>query len=223
MYQPSQFRLDDRAECRRAIASAPFATLVTRDSSGALSADHLPLLLTPAADAQSPDILRGHIARANPLVSCLESFVREGRGETFEALAIFHGPQAYVTPSWYPAKREHGKVVPTWNYQIVHVHGRLRLIDAPHWLVETVTALTERFEGKRERPWRVSDAPDDYIAAMCRAIVGVEIVVERLEGKRKASQHKPLEERQAIYRGLRDEYGYSERDAAWLSGMPPDD
>ncbi|WP_280539014.1 FMN-binding negative transcriptional regulator [Chromohalobacter sp. 11-W] len=218
MYQPSQFRLDGRDECRRIIEAAPFATLVTRDASGELSADHLPLLLAPAEDECASDILLGHIARANPLVRELESPL-----DGIEALVIFHGPQAYITPSWYPAKREHGKVVPTWNYQVVHAHGRLRLIDDPHWLVETVTALTERFEGKRERPWRVEDAPDDYIAAMCRAIVGIEITVDRLEGKRKASQHKPVEERQAIYGGLRDEYGYSEGDAACLSGMPTDD
>lgn len=215
MYQSPQFRIGGRAECHRTIEVAPFATLVTRDASGALSADHLPLLLTPAADAQSPDILLGHIARTNPLAREIESPL-----DGIEALAIFHGPQAYITPSWYPAKQEHGKVVPTWNYQVVHAHGRLRLIDDPHWLVETVTALTERFEGERERPWRVTDAPDDYIAAMCRAIVGVEITVEHLKGKHKASQHKPLEERQAIHRGLRDEYGYSDSDAACLGGLP---
>ncbi|MDT8894326.1 FMN-binding negative transcriptional regulator [Halomonas sp. I1] len=214
MYQPPQFRLD-RAECHRAIEAAPFATLVTREASGAPDADHLPLLLTPAADERSPDRLCGHIARANPLAHRLE----EGMDEV-EALAIFHGPQAYITPSWYPAKQAHGKVVPTWNYQVVHVHGRLRLIDDPHWLHEMVVALTERFESERATPWRVSDAPDDYIAAMCRAIVGVEITVERLEGKRKASQHKSLEERRAIYQGLRDEYGHDEQDATCLGGIP---
>ncbi|WP_069384086.1 FMN-binding negative transcriptional regulator [Halomonas caseinilytica] len=214
MYQPPQFRIDSRAECHRAIEVAPFATLVTRDASGELSADHLPLLLTLAGDEWPADTLCGHIARANPLVKRLASF-QEG----IEALAIFHGPQVYITPSWYPAKREHGKVVPTWNYQVVHAHGRLRLIDDPHWLREMVTALTERFEGERQRPWRIDDAPDDYIAAMCRAIVGIEISVERLTGKRKASQHKPLEERRAIQRGLRDEYGVNERDAASLGGI----
>ncbi|MCK0751486.1 FMN-binding negative transcriptional regulator [Chromohalobacter japonicus] len=214
MYQPPQFLIDGRAECQRIIEAAPFATLVTRDASGELSADHLPLLLAPAGDASSSDTLIGHIARANPLVRELESPL-DGIG----ALVIFHGPQAYITPSWYPAKREHGKVVPTWNYQVVHAHGRLRLIDDPHWLREMVTALTERFEGERERPWRVEDAPDDYIAAMCRAIVGIEITVDRLEGKRKASQHKSLDERRAIHQGLQDEYGYGEQDAACLSGI----
>ncbi|WP_419307881.1 FMN-binding negative transcriptional regulator [Chromohalobacter israelensis] len=218
MYQPPQFHIDSRAECHRAIEEAPFATLVTRDASGELCADHLPLLLTPAGDEWPSDTLRGHIARANPLA---------GRGasslEGIEALAIFHGPQAYITPSWYPAKREHGKVVPTWNYQVVHAHGRLRLIDDPRWLREMVTALTERFEGERQRPWRVEDAPDDYIAAMCRAIVGIEITVDRLEGKRKASQHKSLDERRAIHQGLQDEYGYGEQEAACLGGVTPED
>ncbi|MCK0767891.1 FMN-binding negative transcriptional regulator [Chromohalobacter canadensis] len=218
MYQPPQFRLDSRAECHRVIEVAPFATLVTHDASGELSADHLPLLLAPAGDASSSDTLIGHIARANPLVRELESPL-----DGIEALAIFHGPQAYITPSWYPAKQEHGKVVPTWNYQVVHVHGRLRLIDDPHWLREMVTTLTERFESERERPWQVEDAPDDYIAAMCRAIVGIEITAERLEGKRKASQHKPLDERRAIHQGLQDEYGYGEHYAACLSGIMLDE
>lgn len=218
MYQPPQFCIDSRTECHRVIKAAPFATLVTRDASGALGADHLPLLLSPAEDARAPDILAGHIARANPLARRIESPLG-----SIEALAIFHGPQAYITPNWYPAKREHGKVVPTWNYQVVHVHGRLRLIDDPHWLREMVTTLTERFESERERPWRVSDAPDDYIAAMCRAIVGIEITVDRLEGKRKASQHKSLDERRAIHQGLQDEYGYGEQEAACLGGVTPED
>ena len=213
MHQPSRFRMEQRDDCHRVIAEAPFATLVTNLADGQLSADHLPLLLQPAEDDRSRDRLIGHVARANPLVPCLEAGIDGG-----DALAIFHGPHAYVTPSWYPAKREHGKVVPTWNYQVVHVHGRLRLIDDPDWVLDMVTALTERFEGGRSSPWRVEDAPEDYIAGMCRAIVGIELTIERISGKHKASQHKSPEERNAIREGLCREYGRTEWEAACLSG-----
>ena len=215
MSQPSQFRLDEPDALRQAIDQAPFATLVTQSEKGEFTADHLPLLFEAADGGPSPGTLRGHIARANPLAP--------GRLDCqtldCQALAIFHGPQAYITPSWYPAKREHGKVVPTWNYQVVHAHGRLRLIDDADWLKKLVTELTNRFERDRETPWAVNDAPADFIDKMCRAIIGVELTIERLEGKRKASQHKPMEEREAILRGLRDESGYDDDAARCLSGV----
>ena len=210
MYQPNQFRLDDPDALKQAIDQAPFVTLVTQSEKGEFTADHLPLLFEAADGGPSPGTLRGHIARANPLAS--------GRVDG-QALAIFHGPQAYITPSWYPAKREHGKVVPTWNYQVVHAHGRLRLINDADWLRQTVARLTRRFERDRPAPWSIDDAPDDYIAGMCRAIIGVELTIERLEGKRKASQHKPMEERESILLGLRDEYGYPDDAARCLSGI----
>ncbi|WP_110630168.1 FMN-binding negative transcriptional regulator [Salinicola salarius] len=210
MYQPNQFRLDDPGALKQAIDQAPFATLVTQSEKGELNADHLPLLFEAADGGSSPGTLRGHIARANPLASaCVDR----------QALAIFHGPQAYITPSWYPAKREHGKVVPTWNYQVVHAHCQLRLIDDPDWLKALVTELTNRFERDRETPWAVNDAPAGFIDRMCRAIIGIELTIERLEGKRKASQHKPMEEREAILRGLRDESGYDDADSLCLSGI----
>lgn len=122
MYQPNQFRLDDPDALKQAIDQAPFATLITHSEKGELNADHLPLLFESSDGGPAAGTLRGHIARANPLASaCVDR----------QALAIFHGPQAYITPSWYPAKREHGKVVPTWNYQVVHAHCQLRLIDDP--------------------------------------------------------------------------------------------
>ncbi|WP_322527888.1 FMN-binding negative transcriptional regulator [Salinicola sp. LHM] len=210
MYQPNQFRLDDPDALKQAIDQAPFATLVTQSEKGEFTADHLPLLFEAADGGPSPGTLRGHIARANPLAS--------SRADC-QALAIFHGPQAYITPSWYPAKREHGKVVPTWNYQVVHAHGRLRLINDTDWLRQTVALLTRRFERDRPAPWSIDDAPDDYIAGMCRAIVGIELTIERLEGKRKASQHKPMEERESIQQGLRDESGYDDADSLCLSGI----
>lgn len=213
MYQPSQFQLNDSEALRQAIDQAPFATLITQSQEGGLTADHLPLLFDPG-DGPASGTLRGHIARGNPLAR------ERGNGaEAISALAIFHGPQAYITPSWYPAKREHGRVVPTWNYQVVHAHGRLRLIDDPEWLQGIVGRLTQRFERDRPSPWSIDDAPSDYIAGMCRAIIGVELTIERLEGKRKASQHKPLEERESILRGLRDETGYDDAASRCLSGI----
>lgn len=209
MYRPRQFRMDDPALLRCVIEAHPFATLITQAGNGELTADHLPLLLAPDG-TRTDAVLRGHIARANPLSSAT---VEQ------QALAIFHGPQAYITPSWYPAKREHGKVVPTWNYQVVHAHCQLRLVDDPAWLKMLVTDLTMRFERDRETPWKVDDAPAGFIDKMCRAIVGIELTIERLEGKHKASQHKPLEERTAIFKGLQKEYGYSEADSRCLSGI----
>lgn len=222
MYQPSQFRIEDDAELRAAMKAAPFATLVTAID-GTPTADHLPMLFSAGDGDRYAGRLRGHIARGNPLVHRLGVDVDSGSGfgsgsDGLSALAIFHGPQAYITPSWYPAKQEHGKVVPTWNYEVVHVHGRLRLIDDPAWLREVVGALTERFESDRPSPWSIDDAPADFIGKMCRAIVGVELTIERIVGKRKASQHKPIEERQAIFQGLQVESGYSREQARTLSG-----
>lgn len=210
MYQPSHFRLDDAETLQLTIEQSPFATLVTHGAESGLTADHLPLLFEPAEGNLSGGRLRGHIARANPLAS---------RAFDHRALAIFHGPQAYITPSWYPAKKAHGRVVPTWNYEVVHVHGRLHLIDDPAWLYGVVGALTERFERERALPWSIDDAPADFITKMCRAIVGVELTIQRIEGKRKASQNKPTEEREAIFQGLRGEYGHTVADATILSGI----
>ncbi|OLO04689.1 FMN-binding negative transcriptional regulator [Salinicola socius] len=214
MYQPSHFRIDDAETLQLTIEQSPFATLVTHGADSGLTADHLPLLFEPANDGATPATLLGHIARGNPLARELKN-----GSDTRSALAIFHGPHAYITPSWYPAKRDHGKVVPTWNYQVVHAHCRLRLIDDPEWLKRLVGRLTLRFERDRPSPWPIDDAPDDYIAGMCRAIMGIELTIERLEGKRKASQHKPISERESIYRGLQVEYGYPDDAARYLSGL----
>ncbi|GHB21626.1 FMN-binding negative transcriptional regulator [Salinicola rhizosphaerae] len=212
MYHPGQFRLGDTEEIRKLIERFPFANLITQSATGEIQADHLPLVPAPAW-ASGNQTLWGHIARANPLAA-----------DTDErpAMAIFHGAQTYITPSWYPAKREHGKVVPTWNYEIVHVRGRLRLIDDPAWLQRAVGHLTDRFESERDMPWSIDDAPADFIGKLCHAIVGLELTIERVEGKRKASQHKSLEERESIRRGLVDERGFDAMKAARLSGMDRD-
>lgn len=207
MYLPEQFSESRCVALHTLIRRHPFATLVTLGTKG-LDADHLPFVL----DAESGEHgrLRGHIARANPLWKAVE--------DNAEVLVVFQGPQAYITPSWYPAKREHGKVVPTWNYGVVHAHGRIRFIDDTDWPYRLVDDLTNAHEAEREAPWHVQDAPADYIAKMSRAIVGVEIKITRLVGKWKASQHKPDDERQGIERGLHEESGLSQRDSGYLAG-----
>lgn len=153
----------------------------------------MPFTLVPGENG--PDLLRAHLARANPQLGDL----RAGG----EALVIFQGPQAYVTPSWYPSKREHGKVVPTWNYILVQAHGRPRVIDDADWLRAQIDALTAQQEADRSEPWAVTDAPPDYVAAQLKGIAGVEIAIERIEGKWKASQNQPAANREGIVAGLR--------------------
>ncbi|MBZ9557865.1 MULTISPECIES: FMN-binding negative transcriptional regulator [unclassified Modicisalibacter] len=206
MYRPRPFALDDASALHATIDSHPFASLISVGDAGP-SAEHLPLL----RQATTSDVLYGHIARANPL----------WQGGERDALAIFHGPQAYVSPGWYPEKRAHGRVVPTWNYLVVHAHGRLRFIEDRDWLMQCVDALTRRFEQGRERPWSLAEAPADYLDGLCRAIVGVELSVERLVGKHKASQNKPAATREAVRRGLRDDARGSADEVDLLSGALP--
>jgi len=191
MYVPAHFR-EARPEVLHAfIARHPLATLVVRTAAG-LEANHIPMELIVAAEA--PPRLRGHVARANPVWQ--QALPDE------PVLAIFTGAQHYVTPSWYPSKPRHGKVVPTWNYSAVHASGRIRFVDDPQWLRPLVGALTDAQERRRQAPWAVADAPGDYVAAMLRAIVGFEIEVSALAGKFKASQNREVEDREGVARGL---------------------
>lgn len=193
MYRPPAFREDRPELLHAAIRAHPLATLVTHGSSG-LTANLVPFTLVPGEDGA--DLLRAHLARANPQLADL----RAGG----EALVIFQGPQAYVTPAWYPSKQEHGKVVPTWNYILVQAHGRPRVIDDADWLRAQIDALTILQEGGRADPWAVTDAPADYVAAQLKGIAGVEIAVERIAGKWKASQNQPAANRDGVIAGLRD-------------------
>ncbi|MBI2308700.1 MAG: FMN-binding negative transcriptional regulator [Rhodocyclales bacterium] len=193
MYCPAHFD-ESRPEVLHALMRArPLATLVTLGSGG-LNADHLPLVLeTPAA---APATLRGHVARANPMWKSL-------CGEV-EALAVFHGPDSYITPSWYPSKKEHGKAVPTWNYVTVHARGPLRVVDDADWLRRHLEALTRQQEAAFAEPWAVSDAPADYLEKMLGAIVGVELTITSLHGKWKTSQNQPEANRAGVVQGLRN-------------------
>lgn len=191
MYLPPSFSEENLPVLHRAIGEARLATLVTNGAEGMI-ASHLPLVLDPSAGPNGT--LYGHVARANP-------HARVAPGS--EGLAIFTGPEAYVSPSWYPGKVEHGRVVPTWNYVAIHAYGPLETFDAPARLLDVVTRLTERHEAGRDRPWAVSDAPADFIAGMLKGIVGFALPIARIEGKWKMSQNRPAADRDGIAAGLR--------------------
>jgi transcriptional regulator len=196
MYLPAQFHETSTPVLHELIRAHPLATLVTLDASG-LVANHLPVELD--AGAGPLGTLRGHVARANPMWKSYRPEV--------EALAIFQGPDHYITPSYYATKAATGKVVPTWNYATVHAYGALRVIDDPVWLRGIVEQLTVRYESARaaatgEVPWQVSDAPEAFVETTLKAIVGVEIEIARIEGKWKVSQNRPVDDRAGVAAGL---------------------
>jgi transcriptional regulator len=186
MYAPKHFQQNQIEALHGLIRAYPFATVLARTAAG-LDANHLPFEL---ADAST---LHGHVARGNELAQM----------DGAEVLAIFRGPDGYISPNWYPSKHETGREVPTWNYAVVHVHGRLRVIDDAAWLRAFLTTLTDRHEATQPRPWRVSDAPADHVEKLLRAIVGIEIAIERIEGKFKLSQNHPAANRAGVIDGLR--------------------
>ncbi len=173
------------------MVSHPLATLVTLGASG-LFASHIPMVLED--DGSQFGVLKGHISRAN---TQWKDFV-----PTVDALAIFAGPQHYISPNWYPGTKEHGKVVPTWNYVVVHAYGALSVIQDEAWLLKNVEKLTNIHEARSPAPWRVSDAPEDYIRSQLRGIVGLELPIRRLEGKWKVSQNRTEAEREGVVEGL---------------------
>ena len=188
MHQPAPHRRDDPASLYALVRAWPLG-LICRAGAAGLAADHIPFLL----DAEA-GVLRAHVARATPLW-------REAANSG--VLVVFHDSGAYVSPGFYPSKREHGKVVPTWNYAAVHVHGVLRAIEDRDWLSGLVGALTAEHEKHEPNPWRVGDAPPDFIEQMLGAIVGIEIRIGRIEGKWKASQNRSDADRAGVSRGLR--------------------
>jgi transcriptional regulator len=200
MYVPPAFAQPDIAELHQVIRRHPFATLVTMTGEG-LDANHIPFVIDGGPAPYGT--LRGHVSRANAIWSATRADV--------EALVIFRGPDAFVSPSWYPTKQQTGRVVPTWNYVVVHAHGRVRFVDDPAWLREHVTALTDAHESTRMPRWRIDDAPPEYIEAQLRAIVGVEIPIARLVGKWKLSQNRQPQDRDGVVRALTQEDAASAR------------
>jgi len=187
VYRPPHFREDNPATLAAFVDAHALATLVAAPASG-LVANHIPLLRVALPDGGT--LLRGHVARGNELWKLL--------APESPVLAIFGGADRYISPSWYPTKATTGQVVPTWNYTVVHAHGRIRFIDDAIWVHSLVDALTTRHESGQSQPWAVADAPADYLTRMLRAIVGFEISVERLEGKFKASQNRTEGERAGV-------------------------
>ena len=194
MYVPKHFEETDVGVLHQLILARPLGALVTLTHHG-LDANHIPFLVR--AEPAPFGTLHGHIARANPL---WRDFSRD-----IEALVIFQGPDTYISPSWYPSKREHGKVVPTWNYVVVHVRGYMRIIDDPVWTREHLEELVTRCEAGRPVPWKVTDAPGEYIEKMLRAVVGLEIPIQRLIGKWKVSQNRTAQDREGVIEGLGSE------------------
>ena len=195
MYLPSAFREDSLEVQHDFIRAHPLGVLMT-SGEGGLMANHIPCLLYP----EGPHgVLRLHMARANPQWKELAA--------GGDCLLVFHGAQAYITPSWYATKAETHKVVPTWNFVAVHVWGTSTVHDDPTWVRAQIGALTDAQEKARVQPWRVEDAPEDFIAAQMRAIVGIEIAITRIEGKWKVSQNRNAADRQGVAAGLAGEQG----------------
>jgi transcriptional regulator len=190
MYLPKHFEETNVETLHQLIRAHPLGALVTL-TPGGLDANHIPFEVDPGPGPFGT--LRGHVARANPVW-------REAAGA--ETLVLFQGTETYISPAWYPSKQETAKVVPTWNYVVVHAHGPLRVIDDRDWLRAFVSRLTDRHEAARQDPWKVTDAPADYIETMLGAIVGVEIPIARLTGKWKASQNRPASDRAGVVAGL---------------------
>ena len=193
MYNPAHFKEEDPQALHELMAQYPLATLVTLGAQG-LAATHQPLLHDCRAGGFG--VLRGHMAKANPQWSNLS--------QDAQALAIFTGPQHYISPNWYPSKAEHGKVVPTWNYVVVHARGPLRVIRDPAWLKRNVSELTAAHEAAFPNPWTPEAAPEGFVDNMVNAIVGIEMTVESLEGKWKASQNRPEADRLGVIAALRN-------------------
>ncbi len=192
MYIPPAFHEDRPEELQAIIKAASLPVLISStigDQPGMI-ATHLPLTLRG-------DTLIGHFARANPHWNHFNL--------NADSLAIFTAVDGYISPSWYPAKQEHGKVVPTWNYEAVHAYGKLEILTEPQDILKIVTQLTERYEQPRAKAWAVSDAPDDYIASQLRGIVGVVFHIGRLEGKRKLTQNRSKADQDGVIKGLADE------------------
>ncbi len=205
MYVPKHFdqtRLDEQLALARAY---PLATLVFQGPDG-LIANHIPLL----SDA-TLSVLRGHVARANPLWRVI--------GAGLPALAIFHGPQGYISPSLYPSKQFSGEVVPTWNYAVLHVHGQLRAIDDAKWVRALVDTLTAQHEAARPLPWQLDDAPPAYAERMLRGVVGIELQVGRVVGKFKLSQNREAADQAGVQQALA---ATALGEFMAMSGTPPD-
>src|SRR5262245_23318329 len=209
MYRPDHHRVDDLPLMHALMRARPFLTLVSHGAEG-LCATHLP---TVRKDEGPNGVVEFHLARANPHWKDLA-----GRNE---ALMIFRGPEGYITPNWYPSKADHGKVVPTWNYVVVHAYGRPEIMPDTDALRRHVAELTAQQEKTEARPWALTDAPETYVAAMLRGIVGFRLAITRLEGKWKMSQNRERNDRDGVVRGLGQRGAGDDLEIAGLVAGPP--
>ncbi|MCM5682659.1 FMN-binding negative transcriptional regulator [Schlegelella sp. S2-27] len=207
MYTPKHFEEHDPGVLHGLIRAYPLGTWVT-SAGGELLVNHVPFLLH--AERGEHGTLVAHVPRANPV---WQSFSREQ-----PSAVVFQGPQAYVSPSWYPSKHANGKAVPTWNYAVVHAHGMPRVIDDPLWLLAHVSELSDTHEAGHAVPWKVSDAPTDFIEKLLAVLVGIEIPIARLEGKWKVSQNRPRHDKLGILAGLQARGGEDSRAMGELVG-----
>jgi transcriptional regulator len=205
MYTPSYFKETRIEALHGLIHDYPFATVVLHTDAG-LVANHLPFEMV------GDNLLHGHVARGNEL--------RQADGA--EVLLIFRGPDGYISPNWYPSKHETGREVPTWNYAVVHVHGRLRVVEDAVWLRKLLETLTDRHESGLPAPWKVSDAPEDHIEKSLHGIVGLEIAIDHIEGKFKLSQNHPEANRLGVIHGLRQRDGDGDAELADLMAQQED-
>jgi transcriptional regulator len=205
MYVPEQFAEHDPDELHRLITAHPLGTLVTLGSEG-LSANHIPFMMAPEVGARGA--LRGHVARANAV---WQDFSAE-----HDALVIFQGPSAYISPNWYPTKAETHRQVPTYNYAVVHVYGRLVIHDDEKWLRGFLGRLTRAMEAPQPKPWKMGDAPQDFLQEMLGGIVGIELPITKVVGKWKASQNRLPVDRDGAVLGLRT---LGEREATEMADL----
>lgn len=196
MYCPPAFKVEDIEEILDHIERSGLAMLLANGPDGPL-VSHVPMVLDRTRGPHG--MLAGHLAKANT------QWQADAGGAA--AVAVFPGPDAYITPSWYPSKQAHGRVVPTWNYTVVHARGSVRYIEDADWVRDNVSRLTDKFESRRAEPWAVSDAPDRFIDMQLKAIVGFELEIASLEGKRKTSQNREAEDRAGVVAGLDAESG----------------
>ena len=194
MYRPKYHALTDIAEMQAHIDQHPLGAWVCTGA-GELIANHIPFVLE--REGGQLGRLTGHVSRANPVWRQL--------ADGAPSVVMFMGPQAYITPAWYPGKQAHGKVVPTWNYVTVHAHGVMRAVEDPEWMLSMLHRLTNAQESTWSKPWKVSDPPADYVRQKLRGIVGIELTIERLEGRMKVSQDEDLADRHGTAEGLMQE------------------
>lgn len=191
MHVPSQFIETNATTLHDLIKAHPLGTWITSYKDN-IEVNHIPFVLE--VDSNGLATLKGHINRTNPLLKSLNALSN--------SVVVFQGAESYISPSWYASKPIDQKVVPTWNYAVVHAHGKAQLHSEKEWLLSHLNSLTDSQENRRTQPWRVSDAPDDYIARMLRGIVGIEIPIEKLEGTWKTSQNKSNDDKLGVIRGL---------------------